>query len=57
MQFLSYNTLSLNNNNLLINMFKYQMLLCELLQLLYCSVLFLCNFGPICNIVIYFLLV
>ena len=30
------------------------MLLCELLQLLYYSFSFLCNFGPICNIVIYF---
>ena len=35
------------------------MLLCELLQLLYYFYFFssLCNFDPICNIVIYFLLV
>ena len=32
-------------------------LLCELLQLLYYSFSSLCNFDPICNIVIYFLLV
>ena len=33
------------------------MLLCELLQLLYNSFSSLCNFDPICNIAIYFLLV
>ena len=31
--------------------------MCELLQLLYYSFSSLCNFDPICNVVIYFLLV